>query len=497
MGSSRPLLRSAALLAACLLPAAALGDVVHLTTGSSVRGTVVHEDDAEVVVKTPQGKVTFPRELVERIERESKGRTRLALARERMAEGDYEVAERLLRLARRDSDSRVAREAESVLARLRRRREEERAERAEAERPPPSPAGGAAPTGAAPPRPAGRRLRLGGGEFVRGVRASEVVLALRAGDARKALALLREVRERWKRDPSFAYLVARALRMRRRESEARTIFRSLLEGTGVDFSLPLARLEELARRRLAGVELGAHSPGATSEWRREESEHFAIYHPFERVEAWFTRAPEDALRDDLEALGLARSEARFSGRVQILIYSSAEDYERREGMKLAGGHARVRYAPDGPLKLIATYPNRRVYTDTYRHEIAHTVLLENYPDMPAWAHEGAAMWCEPPQAKGRLRAAVQGQEQGGSLPSLLTMLRGEVPRGDDRRAVRAYYGQCTVSFEALAELTGSPREALELCEEIGRSGPERALAGAGLSLERVERAWKKHAHRRE
>ncbi|MCA8920460.1 MAG: hypothetical protein KDD82_01555, partial [Planctomycetes bacterium] len=80
--------------------AVAAADVVHLTSGRSVRGDVISETETEVVVRVAgSGRLTFPRKLVREIERESPGATRLSLARQRSREGAWDEALRLYRAA--------------------------------------------------------------------------------------------------------------------------------------------------------------------------------------------------------------------------------------------------------------------------------------------------------------------------------------------------------------------------------------------------------------
>lgn len=64
-------IRLVACAAVLLLAGVVRADVVHLTTGREIEGEVISEEGADpVVVKTPSGKVTLPRRIVERVERE-------------------------------------------------------------------------------------------------------------------------------------------------------------------------------------------------------------------------------------------------------------------------------------------------------------------------------------------------------------------------------------------------------------------------------------------
>jgi len=478
-----------ALLVSPLVLTAAVGvaraDVVHLTTGRTIQGTVVSDDEREVVVKTPNGKLTLPRALVARIERQSPGANLLALGRERAALGATDAARALFERAARDPDPAVAAEARQELEALERLRPG-----ASADPDPSTPPPGRQPGGRGARGPdAGALPPLAGGDFVRGVRGREVVLALRAGSPERAHALLNEVEQESGRDASFRYLRGRAFEAQREDRHASQSYRAVLRAAGLEppAGQRAAWLGELCRRRLAGEALGPTSPGVAREWRRIQTPHFAIYHPFERTERWFAEAPEEALRTALEVHGVRPSELVMSGRIQVFLFADADAYRAAGGPELAGGHAHVRLAPDGYLKRISAYPDRFFYTYTYRHEVAHTVLLELYPRMPAWAQEGAAVYVEPVRMRGAYRNIVAGKLADGTLPPLLKFLRDEVPRGANTLEVRAYYAQASVTYEALTKLLGEPRRVLATCQAFA-DGPEAALADAGLTLAELERA---------
>jgi hypothetical protein len=207
------------------------------------------------------------------------------------------------------------------------------------------------------------------------------------------------------------------------------------------------------------------------------------------VEPWFAEEPEAALRDVLERLSVQERDLKLTGRIQVFIYTNADEYQR-EGMKLAGGHAERRLAPDGYLKVIRAYPDRTFYERTYRHEVAHTVLDDLYRGLPRWADEGAASFTEPLRFRAGLRRAVLGRQAQGTLPDLMTFMKDQVPRGDDVEAVRAYYGEAVVLFEALVTLCDdSPRHALAVCRRVAKEGPERGLVTEGLTRTEVEEAF--------
>ena len=75
-----------------LLAAHVGGDVVHLKTGSALRGEVVSEDARSVVLRTPHSLLTIPRADVDRIERETPAQTLKGLAREALRRRRYDRA---------------------------------------------------------------------------------------------------------------------------------------------------------------------------------------------------------------------------------------------------------------------------------------------------------------------------------------------------------------------------------------------------------------------
>ncbi|MCA8923683.1 MAG: hypothetical protein KDD82_17870 [Planctomycetes bacterium] len=124
------------LLAGLLLAGGGFADTVFLKNGRSIKGKVIAENDDQVVVKTPGGRVPLPRKLIERIERTSAGQTALDMGRQRAREGDYERAREQFRLALDDPDPQVSSAARKELETL--------------------------PAGSGPPRAAGARGGAGG-----------------------------------------------------------------------------------------------------------------------------------------------------------------------------------------------------------------------------------------------------------------------------------------------------------------------------------------------
>ena len=106
------------LLAGLLLAGGGFADTVFLKNGRSIKGKVIAENDDQVVVKTPGGRVPLPRKLIERIERTSAGQTALDMGRQRAREGDYERAREQFRLALDDPDPQVSSAARKELETL-------------------------------------------------------------------------------------------------------------------------------------------------------------------------------------------------------------------------------------------------------------------------------------------------------------------------------------------------------------------------------------------
>lgn len=470
-----PLLAAAA--AVVLVAGAARADVVHLTTGRSISGTIVSETDEQVVIRTPDGRLTLPRSLVASITRQSKGETLLALARERAAAGAHEDAERLFEQAADDPDPAVARRAQEELAAYRERRE--RAKRFTPAPSTPMPL---------PPEAEGKPLE---GETLQDD-LDRARLALERGQHARARKLLENLLQGSPGDLGLRYLLGRACELGRVDEPARDAYVRVL-GLAGDFrrdARETAWLGELARRSVAGEALSPTSPGVGQAWRRVETERFVVYHTFERVEPWFAEEPEAALRDVLDDLGVQERELKLQGRIQVFIYPTADDYQAAEDMKLAGGHAQSLQAPDGVLKMIRSYPDRGLYRRTYRHEVAHVVLGSLFADLPAWANEGAATFTEPLRSRAFLRQVVVGRATARTLPTLTDFMQGQVPRGATVEDVRAYYGQAVTLFEALLQLCeDSPRKALQVCRRVGKEGPDRGLLTEGLSRTELQAAF--------
>lgn len=463
-----------ALLAAPFAPglrAVARADVVTLTTGRTVSGTVETENADVVVVKTPNGKVTLPRRLVASIERQSRGETLLALARERAWADALDEAEALLRRALEDEDPDIVKRAQDELRALEARRAKVEKLRPKATTPMPVPEGARGePTGARTLQEQLDRARW----------------ALEAGDHNVALRLLAPLVRDNPDDLGLRYLLGRAHELGRDPRAAAAEYRRVLGPTFQTDDRVAPWLGELARRARAGEEVARTSPGVAPGWQRIETERFAVYHPFPSVEPWFATEPEQALDDVLARLSLQRHQVKFHGRLQVLIFESAEAYRADSGHEHYQGHAKRLLAPDGLLVVIRAYPDQRFYASTYRHEIAHAVVALIAPRTPGWANEGVACFTEPARSRAFWRRIVRGRKATGDLPDLFAFLRGEQARGGDIEAIRTYYGLASVAFEALVEHAGSPRKALALAEKIARLGPEKALLDEGIARRDLE-----------
>ena len=470
-----PIARSAPLVGLIILlalPGGARADVVHLTTGRSVSGTIVKEDDQQVVIKTPDGKVTLPRSLVKSIERQSRGETLLALARERGRAGDHAEARRLLEEAAKDPDPELKKRAEADLAAL--AAAEERARKLDPKPREPLPL----PEGTTGTPLAGTTLQSQLDRARRALEDKDHVLATR---------LLEALVAGNAEDRTLRYLLGRAHEQGGRPKEAGEAYAFVLGPKLTGAGRSTAHLGELARRLLAGEQLSADSPGVAGRWKRvETSRHFALYHPFPSMESWLVDELERAMEEVTAKLAVPIHELRYQGRIQVFLFPDKADYEAATGMKLAGGHAGRQLAPDGVLYSIAAFPTRAFYRTTLRHEVAHVVVSEVAPGLQSWADEGVATWCEPVETRGRLRVVAHGRILAGQQPPLFDLMGDKVPRGEDQEAVRAYYALANVAFDALVERTGGVRKALKVCQRISREGPEKALRSEGISTRELE-----------
>lgn len=450
-----------------LLGGLARADVVHLTTGRSVSGTIVREDEQQVVVRTPDGTMTFPRKLVASIDRQSRGETLLALARERARAGDNDGARRLLQEAAADKDPELAKRAKADLQAL--EAAEERARRLDPKPREPLPL----PEGTQGAPLASTSLQ---GQLDRARR------ALEDKDHLLAVRLLQALVEGNPEDKTLRYLLGRGLELGGKKAEAQAEYLRVLGPGHEHTGRPVAHTGELARRQLAGEKLEAKTPGVSTRWTRvETSRYFAVYHPFPRVESWLVDEMEQALEEVTAKLEVPLHELRFTGRIQVFLFTDKGEYEETTGMKLAGGHALTKQAPDGALFTIAAFPTRAFYRTTLRHEVAHVIVAEVAPGLPRWADEGCATWCEPVETRGRMRQIADGRIKAGKQPPLLELLGDGVARGEEQEEVSAYYALANLAWDALVQRLESPRKAFKLCQRMRLEGVPAALKAARIA----------------
>lgn len=462
--SSRPVLRLAALVTPLLLALApARADVVHLESGGTISGKVVRDDAEGVVLRTPDGTITVPRRMVARVERQSAGETKLALARERLKAGAYEEAERLFEEAAQDADPAVAARAQAELASMRRDRAKQ------LRRPPRTPL--ALPEGAQ-----GRPIE--GGSLQEQL--DRARSAIDGKNGLRAARLLAPLAADNPEQPVLRYLYGRALELARRDEPAKAEFLAALGRA--DDPRSTAWLGDLARRAQAGLPARPATPGHLREgWQRAEpTQRFAIYHALLEPEPWLEREPELALELALEAVHLERHQLYLSGRVQLLVYRDAAalaaDVAELGASLGDAGHEPVLPAPDGPLWLLAAPghdPAR--YRQAVRHQMVHLLLREVRPDTPAWLREGIACALDPPAVRARRRAAPPADLRAFLL----------APPPEDPSARARWRGEAQLVFEALDRRLGRV-ETIQFGRQLTRRGLEEALRRAKLELAELE-----------
>lgn len=528
-----------------LAAAPSRADVVQLKNGRQIRGEVLEETAEQVVIKTPDGRVTLPAREVERVDREARPALLLGLAREAARLGDRDRARRLYLDARtaadEASDPLVSRHASDEL-------------RALEELPAPAAAEG---------QPQ-RRTRLEPGvdpfqEEERQALVRELETALpqhpelrgrlfselynraisrhRAGDCRLAVSdwrraaalaggqdrgtlLLNEQRcrlevaaralragdgplgavaaETVRSSPDEGlrrrahYLHGRGLETTGRPDEARQAFLAALAPLQVPKGHDLAILRELARLRTAGVPVEASTPGVGAGWRRSTSASFELIHRQETPAGAATTGP--GLGEELATvLEQARAEVvsrlqlqppRDRGKVAVFFLPTLEDYRASPGANSwSAGHAARLRTEDEVVRTIYLYPGPGL-VDRARHEIAHIVVGDALDDapLPAWANEGAAIFAEGEGSRASRRQVWVGLRQAGQLRPLDETL-GQMlpPLSDDVGEVQRFYVQAALSFEAIAAQVG-PERALRALVKVNDEGPARALAGAGVRV---------------
>lgn len=452
-------MRALVLFASLLLAVPAWADVVHLNNGRSIRGEIISSDTKQVVVRTPEGKLTLPRSLIKRVERENPKRTQEELAKER-------------------------------------RRWETPPQKRGVPRRPPKVAG----PRAVKKRP-GKRTAL-----------EAAALALRSGDGKRALGLLEPLARGRKSDRLFQYLYGRANELAGSQRKAYGAFKRALELAKLE-RLPIdandiGRVGELARRSFV-ERLGPGSHGVDTAWRRVSvGQRFAVYHRLKEhggdtakraTLRQFTGQLEASLQAVRRTYGIAAEALAGRPRVLVFLFNDRDEHGAARGSH----HARHVAAPDGWLHVIESYalrqpfpvpPSRRrrhrVVLDAVAHKVAHVVLREAFR-LPAWTEEAAAVWLSKPNQRDRFRLVRLASK--ATFPPAIEFLANKVkPQGD----AREYDAQGFLIFRALVELRGSPRKALALCVRMRELGAREALAAAKLPIKRLQRTCERLAGRR-
>lgn len=447
----------------------ARADLIHLKSGGTISGEVISSGPDKVVVKTPSGKITIPMRMVKKVERQSKERTLLSLARERRKAGAIEAAKRLYRRAAKSKDKKIRKQAEQELREL-----EGRAKRIERFRKPPRvpwklPEG---ITGVVPID--GKNLQE---QFDR-ARA-----AIDWKDGGRSSLLLKPIFDAKPTDPLLRFLYGRALELSRKPDAARELYLKVLGPRAAYRSRKAVWLGELARRKLAGEKLLNKNPGVGESWSRTEFEAFAIYST-EPVPRWFTDRLHTLFQALLDGLGIRRREVKFSGKALVFLYDDEAAWAKGGGRD---AHAERWAAPDGPITILRTYPDRVVLETSFRHELTHAILTDVFRAMPLWAHEGATLWSEGKEERQKQRKLAK--RNRARLHPLGPFLKGEVEPGSTGSAQARYFAQASVVFEALVSLRkNSGPKALKFCSILGRKGYDKTLKAFRIKLSDIQAA---------
>lgn len=462
-----------ALLSAAVLAAApAWADVVVLKSGGRISGKVVKDTAQEVVVKTPSGRVVLPRRLVKEVQRESAGETLISLAQERFKAGAIEEARRLYERATEDPDARVRARAKAGLAQLDRRGAKIRRYRKAPRWPFELPAGV-------------RGEPLEGGslqeQLDRGRRAID------DRDGARALKLLGPLALANPEVPALRYLAGRAHALLGQAAQARGAFEGGVLLREFAAERPLDWVLELARRSLAGEELGPKSPGWGRSWRRRASERFSFYAQHPMSDALAAQG-EELFREVLAALGLRLREATLAGRLQVFVF--AEDHELGQARRAGLREGRA-LAPDGPLWAVAAVAGE--LRAPLRAAVAHALAEAACPGLPEWAGLGVSDLVSPnAERRGRRELARLRGERRASFDSILSGEAGaETPQA--RAALAAQAG---LIIELLVAERGSVRKALYLCGKIqALGGPARTFKRFQVDLDELRAAYEKRLGR--
>lgn len=316
--------------------------------------------------------------------------------------------------------------------------------------------------------------------------------AVRARDARLALAAIAPVVKERPKDPHVAYLEGRALEIAARPAEAARSYRRALDGVEIPglADLPNDLLCVFARMRITGSPPREGSPGFGTSWTRVESDHFVVYHQlgdmFRDDEVRFFESSRDRA---LVRLELAEADVATMGRLPLFLFKDKAAYTQGGGDTWAGGHAQSGELEDGLYHLVCTFPGRRT-TDSavIPHELAHVFVREAFPDLvlPVWANEGVAMYCEPEDYRDQRRTtAARLFDLGRWRPVGELLARATLDRSDDA-TISAFYTESCVVFETLVEMTGGVKPALRLASRMARKGVEQALKELGLSTDAID-----------
>lgn len=449
-----------------LLAPLAWADVVYLKTGGTISGTVVKESAKEVVVKTPDGKVTLPRHMIKEVVRQTTGQTLLALARERAKAGAYADAERLYLKAAEDPDAEIAAAARRGLRAMKGRIAGTKKHRVTVRNPWPLPEG----VSGLPIE--GDSLQI---QFDRARRAIE------AGDGGRALRLLRPLLDSKPDDSVLGFLVGRAHELSGAREEAKAAYLEVTGARSLNAGRPAEWLCEIARRKLSPEPLGSRSPGVGKAWRRIETRHFAVYHTGS-APSWVAADLERALVDCLEVFELEPRRLFFAGRILVFLFDGPSERRERVGRRPMP-HAQQVIAPDGAVQSFSAYAEREFFRREVRHQVAHAVVADVFPDLAPWAAEGAARFAQPLDARRKLREGVAVRRRAGTLAPHADLWGGALARGTGPIEQQAFDGHALAVFESLVgRLRVKP--AFKLCLQLARDG-EGAFERFGLTPEEV------------
>ena len=446
----------------CCLLGLARADVVHLTTGRSISGEVIKEDDQSVVVKTPDGKLTLPRRIVARIERQSRGETLIELARDHDRAGATDKARALYERAAESDDPEVAERARAELARLERRRERAKTFRD------------------APRTPLALPPGIEGLEPLEGKTLQEQLdrgrKALEDGIPRRALRLLEPLQAAAPDDPNLAYLRGRALELQDDAEGAGPHYRQAAGRLFRRDAREPAWLGELARRALSGEDLQRDSPAVERDWQRDADKHVAVFHRLADPPSWLVSDAEAILLRGLQRLEIQYRELQLAGRIQVFVVPQA-DY--RFAARFAQ-HGDYPVAPDGHVVKVYATAERSTYQRALEHEMGHLAAFEVAPELPRWCAEAAAIHAEGPEVERAWRGRAA--QRADAWPELEAFLAGDVDRAADPRLFDAY---ACLLFESLCVLKETPRKVFKLALLVAEDGPRETLRRFKLDRDQV------------